>query len=101
MVNGRFVGRPAPVSTTSVTETCKAHTPTKESKEMNSIIVTISPKFRSAFMEYTKGLVQKVDEQRYSAGIPTCRWYPPLIYKSPVPTQKSPSGTQSGGLSLD
>ena len=50
---GRSVGRPAFVSALPVTETCKAVTPTKETKEMDSVKTIISSGLRSAFTEYT------------------------------------------------
>ena len=53
---GRSAGRPASGSVLHVTETCQAVTPSKETKEMDSVKTTISSDSRSAFTEYTKAL---------------------------------------------
>ena len=49
---GRSRGRPASISTIPIAEICQAVTPTKETKEMDSIKTTISSDSRSAFTEY-------------------------------------------------
>ena len=51
---GRSVGRPATVSAILITETCQAVTPTRETKETDSVKTTISSDSRSPFKEYTK-----------------------------------------------
>ena len=96
---GRSVGGPASVSTIPITETYKAEIPNNKTKEMDSVKSTISSGSRSAFMEYTKSVLQERDEQRSTPGFSTHSWHSPLVHIILISAQRSPAGNQSGGLS--
>ena len=76
-----------------------SYIPNSETKEAISVRPTISSGSKSSFTEYTKNVLQHLDEQNSCAGTPPHTWYPLLVHILPIPTPKNPLDTQSGDLS--
>ena len=67
---GSSVGRPASVSAIPTTEICQTVTLNIETKEMDSVKPTISFDSRPAYTEYTRSVLEQLDEKICTQGTP-------------------------------